>query len=110
MWMIIFSLVFQSDGIVSVKADCNQGSGTYTLSGNQISIGPISITAAYCGDDSLDGVFLESLESVTVATLENGRLVLSTEDGSLRMVFNAAVVEVPSTLRLPISGILTCTP
>ena len=37
-----YMLDFQPDGRVAVRADCNRGSGTYSVSGSQISFGPIA--------------------------------------------------------------------
>ncbi len=43
-----YTLLFDPGGMVSVRADCNRGSGTYTLNGNALSFGPIALTRMMC--------------------------------------------------------------
>jgi heat shock protein HslJ len=71
-----YTLAFFADGTYYIKADCNSGSGTYTLDGNNLTLGPTTITLMACGPDSMDGEYLSLLPSVGEAALEDGQLVL----------------------------------
>ena len=44
---------------------------------------------AFCGEQSLDLIYLELLDNVESYTLENGQLVLELKEGAGRMLFNA---------------------
>jgi len=54
------------NGRVSGRAGCNTFSGSYTVAGNQIKIGPIALTRMMCGDNNVmtqERDFLKALES-----------------------------------------------
>ncbi len=69
-----YLLHLQADGRFLVKADCNNGSGVYTVDGSSISfvLGPL--TRAYCGDESWDARFLQNLEASALWFTESGDL------------------------------------
>lgn len=71
-----YTLALFPDGTYHIKADCNNGSGTYTLEGNNLTLGPAAITLMACGPESMDGEYLSLLPSVGSAALEDGQLVL----------------------------------
>lgn len=76
------TLTFDADR-VSGKA-CNSFGGPYTLSGDQLAIGPLSSTLMACLTEELnqqEGVLLEVLQSVTTAKAEYGTLTLTAPDG-----------------------------
>ncbi len=79
-----FTLEFLDNNRVAVKADCNRASGSFTLNGTTLTIGPMAVTKAYCGSASLDGEFLSLLGGETVATVSTTSLVLSSARGALR--------------------------
>jgi heat shock protein HslJ len=83
-----YTLVFQPDGEVSIKADCNMVGGTYTLEGASLTIALGPSTLAYCGDDSLDQLYLAMLGNVGSFDVENGRLALNLKEGAGKMVFD----------------------
>jgi heat shock protein HslJ/uncharacterized protein YraI len=85
-----YTIVFNSDGTVSIQADCNVVSGGYTLEGNALSIQPGPSTMAFCGEQSSDQQYLGLLGSVGSVSLENGRLMLHLRDDAGRMGFNNA--------------------
>lgn len=72
-----YTLLFNADGTVGFKADCNVGSATYTVSGGELSITPGVMTLAMCPPESLSQTFLAHLESVTTFEVVNGSLLLS---------------------------------
>jgi len=79
-----FTLEFLDNNRVAVKADCNRASGSFTVSGATLTIGPMAVTKAYCGSASLDGEFLSLLGGETVATVSTTSLVLASARGALR--------------------------
>jgi len=83
-----YTLRLLSDGSLNIKADCNMVGGSYTLEsgGLTLELGPT--TLAYCGEESLDHLFLGFLSSVERYVVENGQLVLELKDGAGRMTFN----------------------
>lgn len=83
-----YTLVFLPDGRYLIQADCNQGSGSYTIMKNSLTLEPGPITLAYCGDQSLDGKYLASLNNVTSVAIENEQLVLYTGDTEGEMLFD----------------------
>ncbi len=56
-----FTLTLLPDGKAEVLADCNRCKGAYKLDGGAITIEVALCTRAFCGEDSLDGKFLEDL-------------------------------------------------
>jgi heat shock protein HslJ len=58
-----FTLTFSEDGSVSATTDCNAMSGTYELSGNQITFGPMAMTRMFC-PDSQEQEFAAMLKEV----------------------------------------------
>ena len=83
-----YTITFLTDGAASIKADCNQVGATYTLgSDGSLSIMAGPSTKAFCGEESLDNMFLGLLASVTMAEMDvNGRLALASD--TARMSFN----------------------
>lgn len=81
-----YTLVFQPDNGLQVLADCNSGSGTYTVDGDQMSIEISVLTTAICGADSLSSLFLDLLERVGSYELSQDELVLNLADvaGTMR--------------------------
>ncbi|AKB77775.1 hypothetical protein MSHOH_1292 [Methanosarcina horonobensis HB-1 = JCM 15518] len=71
-----YTLAFFADGTYYIKADCNTGSGTYTLEGNSLTLELPVITLVACGPESMDGEYLSLLPTVGAVALEDGKLVL----------------------------------
>jgi heat shock protein HslJ len=57
-----YTLEFKEDGTVGVKSDCNSCGGPYSLSDSDITIGPVTCTRVFCGDDSLDAAYTRALD------------------------------------------------
>lgn len=83
-----YTIIFQADERYSIKADCNVGSGEYSIKGNNLTVSTPSLTRAYCGPDSMDMMYLSMLSNVTAFSLENGRLVLSLGGSGDEMIFD----------------------
>ncbi|WP_305064412.1 META domain-containing protein [Methanococcoides sp.] len=89
-----YTLTLNSDETYSIKADCNLGSGSYTLEGNELTLASGPMTLAYCGPDSLDSQYLSLLSNVTTFSMENDQLVLGIgEDGDRMLFVKGEVVE-----------------
>ena len=83
-----YTLLLSADGSLSIKADCNMVGGSYTLDGSALTIELGPSTMAFCGEESLDALFLGFLSNVESYEIKNGQLVLELKDGAGRMTFN----------------------
>jgi heat shock protein HslJ len=87
----LYTLEFMEDGTYTIQADCNSGSGTYTVDSNSITIQPGPMTLVACGEDSLDGDFLSRLgDVVTFVFDDEENLVLNLMMDAGNMVFAPA--------------------
>lgn len=92
-----YTLTFFADLTLSIKADCNNVAGSYTLEGNLLTIQTGPSTMAFCGENSLDQQYLALLAQVSKVEGGNGRLFLTTA-ADARMGFNdGGAVETPVT-------------
>jgi heat shock protein HslJ len=57
----VFTLTFNSDGIVSASTDCNSMNGSYDVDGSKISFSPMASTRMYC-EGSQEKVFRKLLQ------------------------------------------------
>jgi heat shock protein HslJ len=82
-----YTIIFNEDGTLEGKADCNNFSGTYSQeNGFAITLGPT--TMAYCGETSMDTQYLQLLGSVAAGGPDGqGGLALETAGGAQRMEF-----------------------
>ena len=82
-----YTIVFNADGTLMGKADCNNFSGTYSQqNGFKITLGPS--TMAFCGETSLDSQYLQLLSNVAAGGPDGaGGLALETAGGEQRMLF-----------------------
>ena len=83
-----YTITFNSDGTYAGKADCNQIAGSYTVSGSSLTIEAGPSTMAFCGEGSLDQVFVAGLLSTTTYKINAGSLTLTTEAGDT-LTFNS---------------------
>ena len=83
-----YTLTLHADGTLDIKADCNMVSGSYVLDGNSLSIKLGPSTLAFCGEQSLDQLFLQSLGFAESFAIENNQLVLNLENNTGRMMFD----------------------
>lgn len=82
-----YTIVFNEDGTLNGKADCNTFNGTYSQA-NGFSIKLGATTMAYCGEASLDQQYLQLLGSVAAGGPDGqGNLALETAGGEQRMIF-----------------------
>lgn len=72
----LYTLEIRSDG-VSVRADCNRGTGGYELDGSSLTFTPLAITQMACPSESLADRYLSHLSYVRSWIVEDGDLYLS---------------------------------
>lgn len=82
-----YTLTFLPDGNFQVQADCNRGRGSYTVDGNQVTIGPGALTRKACPPGTLDTIFLKHLNEAAAYRLAQGNLVLELKQHTGTMTF-----------------------
>ena len=82
-----YMLLLASDGNMYFLADCNSGSGTYTLKDSSLALNLGVITGAICGPDSLSDEYISYLGDVVGYFLENGKLYLNLKADAGDMIF-----------------------
>ena len=87
-------VIFKDDGSLSLQADCNSGSGSYTTEGSSIAIALGALTQAFCGEESLSDAFLTNLGAAAIYAIEGDQLRLDLfADGGQMFFINAGVVQ-----------------
>lgn len=81
-----YRLQFEADGTILIQADCNSGSGIYSVDGASISIIVGPMTRAFCGEESLDTRFLTNLGAAVIWFTQEGDLFfdLKFDSGTMR--------------------------
>lgn len=81
----LYTLAFNADGSVQIRADCNRGSGSWTSSApGQVQFGDIAATQALCLPGSLHDRFMAQFPWVRSYVMREGHLFLATmADGSI---------------------------
>jgi heat shock protein HslJ len=72
-----YTLSFNEDGTFAVRADCNVGSGTYTVNSSSIELKVGPLTRAMCPPESLSDRFLRDLGDTRSFVFRNGELYLA---------------------------------
>ncbi len=85
-----YTLLLNDNDTFFFVADCNQGNGTYTLSGDQISLETGQMTLVACPEGSLSNDYLNHLTSVASFALVDGSLHLMPGMNGEVLVFEAA--------------------
>jgi len=92
-----YSVQFNANGSVTVRADCNRVSGTYTVDGSAIAIALGPSTLAACPEDSLGERFASQLAGAALLFFKNGDLYLDLKYDSGTMRFGAGSSELAGT-------------
>ena len=83
---------FGKDGSLTGNAGCNDYNGAYTISGNQITIGPLASTRKFCNDPEgimdQEAQYLAALGTAATYQIEGTTLELRTKDGALAADFS----------------------
>jgi hypothetical protein len=85
-----YELILWTDGAFNFKADCNVGSGNYTMNGTSLSLELGPVTLAECGLDSLYDQYLEQLSYVRTYVTSEGKFILNLFADAGNMVFTSA--------------------
>ncbi|MEA3338204.1 MAG: META domain-containing protein [Chloroflexota bacterium] len=82
-----------AENSLSGNSGCNQYSGSYSVSGNRISVGPLVSTQMACGHDTMEQerIYLEALQSANTYELNGGQLIIRAATGQEILRFNALV-------------------
>lgn len=84
-----YTLTFMDDGSVGAQFDCNSGGGSYTVDGENMTLGPLATTLMACPEGSQDQEFAAGLNTVSTFAVDGDTLTLGLSDGG-EMVFSAA--------------------
>jgi heat shock protein HslJ len=86
---VMITATFDEDGNVSGSAGCNSFTGTYTVDGDTIDVGPLASTKKACADDVMtqEAAFLTAMDNATTLTIDGDRLELRDDDGALQADF-----------------------
>jgi len=73
-----YTMAFGTDGRVTMRLDCNRGTGTWKSSEpGQLQFGPLATTRALCPPGSLYDRLVQDFEHVRSYVLKGGRLYLA---------------------------------
>lgn len=91
----LYTLEFQNDGNVVIRADCNRGRGNWASeAAGQLNITQIVTTRALCIPPSLHDRFLSDLNDTNSFTLNEGKLNLTTvAKGSVLEFFSSRALQ-----------------
>ena len=79
----LYTLVFEADGRLNVRADCNTCNGRYTLNGRSLSTSQIACTRVFCGT-AIDVTYATALGEVRTVTVNGSQLLLEGSGLTLR--------------------------
>jgi heat shock protein HslJ len=81
---------FGKDGSLSGNSGCNTYKGTYTVTGDQIKIGPLATTRMACSQEIMDqeAQYLAALQTAATYRVEGTGLELRTQEGALAVDFS----------------------
>jgi len=81
-----YTVQFQEDGTLNVKADCNMKGGTYSAEEKRLSIEITHSTMAACPDGSLENEFVRGLSAAAIYFIKDGDLFidLKYDTGTMR--------------------------
>jgi heat shock protein HslJ len=71
-----YTVQFQEDGTLSVKADCNQKGGTYSVEEKRLSIEITQSTMAACPEDSLEDELVRGLTAAAIYFIKDNDLYI----------------------------------
>lgn len=84
-----YTIVFNEDGTLYGMNDCNSYGGTYTTENGGIQIQLGASTAAFCGEQSMDLLFSQSLAMIVAGGPDGtGNLALESAGAERRMIFS----------------------
>jgi heat shock protein HslJ len=106
-----YTLAFQADGTVNIKADCNNAIGSYTLDGQSITIEVGPMTRAMCPPESRSDEFIKNLSSAAIYFFKDGNLFLDLmADGGTMELTPQAPASITGTSKNTSAESLTANP
>ena len=72
-----YTLAFAPNGQLTIRADCNSGTGSYSAGDGKISIKVLEMSQATCDPSSLSGQFLQALGQTPTYLQTNDTLTLN---------------------------------
>ncbi len=90
-----YMILFNEDGTAAIQADCNNVGASYMADGSDISITMGAATSAYCGEESLDQPYLDSLGNAAIYFFQDGDLFLDLAADGGTMRFTAGDAQAP---------------
>ncbi len=78
-----YTVQFLPDRTMRIRADCNQGTGSYTADPPRLQLADLVTTKVACPPESLSDSFLEALAAVTAYQFQDDTLELQTSNGRL---------------------------
>lgn len=79
-----FTVRFETNGTLSVRADCNTCTGRYVLDGSTVSIGNLACTLVACPTPGVDTLFTSGLQNAKTVTVNNDNLIMTGPEFTLR--------------------------
>jgi heat shock protein HslJ len=79
-----FTVRFETNNTIAVRADCNTCTGGYTLDGESLSIGQLACTLIACPSPGLDALYTAALQNVRTAEVSGNELVMTGTEFTLR--------------------------
>jgi heat shock protein HslJ len=79
-----YTVTFQDGERIAARSDCNSCGGTYQIRGESLQIGPLACSRVFCGDDSLDLLYVRILEAARTYSIRDGSLTIGSARGMLR--------------------------
>ncbi len=83
-----YTIAFQPDGKLYIRADCNRVGGNYTINNTSLTIETTHSTRAMCPPDSLDQAFLRHLNAAAIYFMRQGALFIDLQADSGAMEFS----------------------
>jgi heat shock protein HslJ len=85
-----YTLTFQPDGTINIKADCNLAKGSYTSKGGSLAIEVGPMTKALCPPESRSDEFVAILGDAASYKFENGNLLIDLKVDGGTLTFTKA--------------------
>jgi D-alanyl-D-alanine carboxypeptidase len=89
-----YTLTFQTDGTVAIKADCNDATGSWTVEGTDITMKVGPVTLAACPPGSHSDQFLQLLGEAAQLLPAGGKLYINLKADGDTMQFDPAITTV----------------
>lgn len=79
-----YTIRFEANGQVSIRADCNTCGGRYSLDGSSLQISGVTCTLIFCTLASYDGNYTSALENVRSVSVSGNQMVVTGTGFTLR--------------------------